>query len=192
MPPKISLSGGHPFYPSLFFLRLNTAEAIEARTRGVSRNVVGVRGRSSGDSSPQTPTASPSPPSTLPQEIVERVVANLIGNMHDLLACSLTCHSWYLATFPHRHHTLSPQRIAGARTGYLCGPNRSCAWANLVSSLSSGSSNPQGQRSSPPRNFSETVRPSHPTPLLRVVQCPGTRDRTPGYSQLHAKDPTVL
>ena len=41
----------------------------------------------------------------LPQEAVERIVAHLVYTP-SLLACSLTCHSWYIATVPHLHHTL--------------------------------------------------------------------------------------
>ena len=34
------------------------------------------------------------------------VVAHLTDNTRALLACSLTCHSWYIAVVPHLHHTL--------------------------------------------------------------------------------------
>ena len=43
----------------------------------------------------------------LPQEIIETVIAHLIYDLPTLLSCSLTCYSWYIATVPHLHHTLS-------------------------------------------------------------------------------------
>jgi hypothetical protein len=33
------------------------------------------------------------------------VIAHLIHDKYDLLACSLTCYSWYIASIPHLHHT---------------------------------------------------------------------------------------
>jgi len=34
------------------------------------------------------------------------IVTHLIYEKTSLLACSLTCHSWHIATIPHLHHTL--------------------------------------------------------------------------------------
>lgn len=34
------------------------------------------------------------------------IIAHLIYDTNSLLACSLTCHSWYAASVPHLHHTL--------------------------------------------------------------------------------------
>jgi len=34
------------------------------------------------------------------------VIAHLIYDTRSLLACSLTCYSWYIAAVPHLHHTL--------------------------------------------------------------------------------------
>ena len=42
----------------------------------------------------------------LPQEIVNMIVAHLIYDKRSLLACSLTCYSWYIAAVPHLHRTL--------------------------------------------------------------------------------------
>ena len=42
----------------------------------------------------------------LPLEIVEMIIGHLIYDMPSLLACSLTCYSWYIATVPHLHYTL--------------------------------------------------------------------------------------
>jgi len=35
------------------------------------------------------------------------IIGHLINDTHSLLACSLTCYSWYIATVPHLHHTLT-------------------------------------------------------------------------------------
>ena len=35
------------------------------------------------------------------------MIIDLIYERRNLLACSLTCRSWYMATFPHLHHTLT-------------------------------------------------------------------------------------
>ena len=42
----------------------------------------------------------------IPQQVVEMIVAHLIYDKHSLMACSLTCRSWYIASVPHLHHTL--------------------------------------------------------------------------------------
>jgi len=34
------------------------------------------------------------------------IIAHLIYDMDTLVACSLTCYSWYIASVPHLHHTL--------------------------------------------------------------------------------------
>jgi hypothetical protein len=46
----------------------------------------------------------------LPYEIVEVIIAHIAyfdHNLRTLKACSLTCHSWYIAAVPHLHHTLT-------------------------------------------------------------------------------------
>ena len=55
---------------------------------------------------PGTSVSRPSPATNLPQEIVEMIIANLTYDTHSLLACCLTCCSWYIAAVPHLHHTL--------------------------------------------------------------------------------------
>jgi hypothetical protein len=42
----------------------------------------------------------------LPYEIVETIIAHIACDLDALKACSLTCHSWYIAVVPHFHHTL--------------------------------------------------------------------------------------
>ena len=56
-----------------------------------------------------TKTSATRPPSTarLPLEIVEMIIAHLIYDTPGLIACSLTCSSWYIAVAPHLHHTLT-------------------------------------------------------------------------------------
>ena len=52
------------------------------------------------------PKGSPSTAARLPQEVVEMIIVHLIYDKYDLIACSLTCYSWYIAAVPHLHHTL--------------------------------------------------------------------------------------
>jgi len=54
----------------------------------------------------RAPTKVPATATKLPQEIVEMIINHLIYNKRSLLACSLTCYSWYIAAVPHLHHTL--------------------------------------------------------------------------------------
>jgi len=42
----------------------------------------------------------------LPYEVVELIIAHLTHNLDALKACSLACHSWYIAAVPRLHHTL--------------------------------------------------------------------------------------
>jgi len=58
-----------------------------------------------GRASPQVLATRPSPATRIPQEIVEIIIAHLIYDRRSLLACSLTCYSWYIAAVPHLHHT---------------------------------------------------------------------------------------
>ena len=70
------------------------------------------------------------PPATdLPQEIVEMIIIHLIYDKGSLLACSLTCYSWYIAAVPHLHHTLVTQTCGWLRPKYgwpepLCNASR--------------------------------------------------------------------
>ena len=74
------------------------------------RTLPRIRGIFSGGASPGTHrTAGLSPAARLPLEIVEMIIAHLIYETNDLLACSLTCYSWHTATVPHLHHTLIAQ-----------------------------------------------------------------------------------
>lgn len=43
---------------------------------------------------------------TLPHEIVQMIIGLLVHDVRTLKACSLTCHSWYIAALPHIHRTL--------------------------------------------------------------------------------------
>ena len=43
----------------------------------------------------------------LPQELVEMIIAHVQLDTQALKACSRTCRSWYIATLPHLHHTLT-------------------------------------------------------------------------------------
>jgi len=46
----------------------------------------------------------------LPQELVETIITHVQPNTQTLKACSRTCRSWYIATLPHLHHTLTLRR----------------------------------------------------------------------------------
>ena len=57
------------------------------------------------DAPQETPGTNCSLATRLPQEIVEIIFGHLIYDTRSLLACSLTCYSWYIASFLHLHHT---------------------------------------------------------------------------------------
>jgi len=52
-------------------------------------------------------TPRPFPTARLPLELVEIIISHLIYNTPTLLACSMTCYSWYIAALPHLHHSLT-------------------------------------------------------------------------------------
>jgi hypothetical protein len=56
--------------------------------------------------SPETSTTGPSYITRLPAEILKMIIDHLICDSRTLLACSLTCYSWYIIVAPHIHHTL--------------------------------------------------------------------------------------
>ena len=59
------------------------------------------------EGAPEAPTIRPSPATKLPLELVETIFSYLIYDARSLLACSMTCYSWYIAAVPHLHHTLT-------------------------------------------------------------------------------------
>ena len=60
-------------------------------------------------------TPYPSPITRLPQDLVEIIISYFIYELDTLLACSLTCYSWYIAAVPHLHHTLTIDNRDGYR-----------------------------------------------------------------------------
>jgi len=63
-------------------------------------------------------TARTSATTKLPQEIVEMIISYFTYDTRSLLACSMTCYSWYTAAVHHLHHTLTtddygPRRSSG-------------------------------------------------------------------------------
>jgi hypothetical protein len=86
------------------------------------------------DTSPGNPAACPSPAARLPQEIVEKIIGHLIYDTLSLLACSLTCHSWYIASVPHLHHTLAtyPQPAGLPRKYEWPGPLQNASKLGLL------------------------------------------------------------
>ena len=56
---------------------------------------------------PETPSTHPSPIAKLPQELVEMIISCFIYDKPSLLACSLTCYSWYMIAVSYLHHSLT-------------------------------------------------------------------------------------
>lgn len=77
-----------------------TPAATISRRREVSVD------RSLRNSPPETRTTRKSS-CNIPYDIAEMIIALLTLDIGDLKACSLTCHSWYIAAAPHLHHTLT-------------------------------------------------------------------------------------
>ena len=59
----------------------------------------------------ETPTPFPFPIARLPQKLVEMIIACLAHDKPSLLARSMTCYLWYIATVPHLHHTLTADEL---------------------------------------------------------------------------------
>jgi len=55
----------------------------------------------------ETSTARPSPIAKLPQELVEMIISCFIYDRPSLLACSMTCYSWYMIAVHYLHHSLT-------------------------------------------------------------------------------------
>ena len=56
---------------------------------------------------PETPTSQSAPIARLPQELVGAIFSYFIYDTRILLACSMTCYSWYIVASPHLHHSLT-------------------------------------------------------------------------------------
>jgi len=54
----------------------------------------------------------------IPQDVVEIIISYFIYDTTTLLACSLTCYSWYIATAPHLHHSLTINDRRFSNMGY--------------------------------------------------------------------------
>ena len=52
---------------------------------------------------------------SIPQEIAEMIIAHLTYNKCSLMACSLTCRSWYIASTPHLHYTFVLEYVTRGR-----------------------------------------------------------------------------
>ena len=91
-------------------------------------------------------TARSSPIASLPQEIVEIILSYFIYDTPTLIACSLTCYSWYIGSVSHLYHSLTPTTHltpAGWRRSTKLGPGHSkdltnWAYCPLSSDLGSG------------------------------------------------------
>jgi len=63
------------------------------------------------------------------------IVAHLIYDKRSLLACSLTCYSWYyqdIAAAPHLHHTLITPTYYASMKGKFKWPKRSGTCTDLA------------------------------------------------------------
>ena len=58
---------------------------------------------------PEVSTACSSPATRLPPELIETIISYLVYDTRSLLACSMTCYSWYIAAVPQLHHTLTTE-----------------------------------------------------------------------------------
>jgi len=105
--PTSSLTGAtsHRFLQSL-----RCANAVAASQLLVNRlwyrTKAGIK-RLFGGGTPKVSTACSSPVTKLPQELVEMILSHLIYNRPSLLACSMTCYSWYIAAAPYLHYSLT-------------------------------------------------------------------------------------
>ena len=52
-------------------------------------------------------TLRSSPIAKLPRELVEKIISCFIYDVRTLMACSLTCYSWYIVTVSHLQHSLT-------------------------------------------------------------------------------------
>lgn len=55
--------------------------------------------------------------SRLPQELVEIIISYLFYDIDALLACSMTCYSWYIFTLPHLHYYLTTDNKGNPERG---------------------------------------------------------------------------
>ena len=65
----------------------------------------------------EIPKSQSSPFTRLPQEVVEIIISYFTYDLRTLIACSLTCHSWYIAAVPLLHHTLTTDGTIGYSWG---------------------------------------------------------------------------
>ena len=69
-----------------------------------------------GGAESKTPTLRPSPIARLPQELFESIISYFIYDILTLIACSMTCRSWYAAAVPHLHHSLTTDELERLQT----------------------------------------------------------------------------
>ena len=56
---------------------------------------------------PEVSIARPSPIARLPQELMEMVISCFVYDKQSLLACSMTCYSWYMIAVSYLHYSLT-------------------------------------------------------------------------------------
>jgi len=86
--------------------RVNTAAAFELLANKLwYRSKAKIKRRFSDVREAHTPCTSPI--TRIPRELVEAVISYFIYDTPTLLACSMTCYSWYIATVPLLHRSLT-------------------------------------------------------------------------------------
>ena len=90
---------------------VNPSDLCAVRTVGINLStrmrIVWRRGRASINRLLGNAPTAHRPVFRLPYEIVEIIIAHIAHDLDALKACSLACHSWYSAAFPHLHRTLT-------------------------------------------------------------------------------------
>ena len=71
------------------------------------KNLARIRGTCYRGVRPKVSATCPPSTTNLPLEIIEIIITHLIHDTPSLLACSLTCSSWYTAVVPRLHRTLT-------------------------------------------------------------------------------------
>ena len=126
-----------------------------------------------------------------PQDLVELIISHFTYDRRSLLACSLTCHSWYIAAASHPHHSLTTEDkppLFESDKGHS-GNHTSLACFHSSSDSRSAYRVPIAPCSN--IHF-RLARQTHTALLFRTHKPPGTWNGLPSTTQLYAKHPTVL
>jgi len=115
------------FYPALPVALLNDYVLL---TAGIElfvkrlwyRTLARIHQVCSANASPEISAPHSSPAARLPREVVEEIVSHLVSHPPSLLACTLTCYSWYIAAAPYLHRILiTPIYFSDGGSGFFWG-----------------------------------------------------------------------